>query len=244
MATIAGMLSVAFGRWSGMPEAEIGRVLEVPLGRLRGELRALARRRVVDLVVDVRDVVDERHVVAAQLQPRAQPHPEHERPRVADVRPLVDGRAAEVHPDRPGRRRQLLELPRERVVETHRPSRGPTQELVPRERVDHGRQLRAALAPRSARAAAPSDRPDRLQLADGGAAVEPALDQLAEAGQRLRRVAGTAGGSSTLRGVALPRRGRAPRAGPGRPRRARRRARQAPRQRARPCLEREPAQPR
>ena len=48
----------------GHAEAEVARVLEVPLGRARGELGARARRRVVDLVVDVGDVVHELHVVA------------------------------------------------------------------------------------------------------------------------------------------------------------------------------------
>ena len=101
------------------PEAEIGRVLEIPLRRTRGELGARARRGVVDLVVDVGDVVDERRLVPARAKPGAQPHPQHERTRVADVRPLVDRRAAEVHPDRAGRLRQLLELPREGAVDAH-----------------------------------------------------------------------------------------------------------------------------
>ena len=86
------------------PEAEVADVLEIPLGRARGELGARAGSGVVDLVVHVGDVVDERRVVAAVPQPVAQPHAEHERPGVADVRALVDGRPAEVHPDGPGRR--------------------------------------------------------------------------------------------------------------------------------------------
>src|SRR5919201_3683523 len=49
----------------GPPEAEVVGVLEVPLRRTLGELGARARRRLVDLVVDVRDVVDEDDVVAA-----------------------------------------------------------------------------------------------------------------------------------------------------------------------------------
>ena len=62
--TICGTLSVAFGKWSGIAEAEVARVLEIPLGRPRGQLGACARRSVVDLVVDVGDVVHERHLVA------------------------------------------------------------------------------------------------------------------------------------------------------------------------------------
>jgi hypothetical protein len=50
----------------GKAEPEVADVLEIPLCGLSGELCAGAvARRLVDLVVDVRDVVDERHVVAA-----------------------------------------------------------------------------------------------------------------------------------------------------------------------------------
>ena len=103
----------------GLTEPEVARVLEVPLGCLRGQLSACARRGVVDLVVDVGDVVDELRVVAAQAQPRPQPHPDDERPCVADVCARVDRRPAEVHPHRPGSRRQIDERPRGRVVEAH-----------------------------------------------------------------------------------------------------------------------------
>ena len=72
-------------------------------------LGARPGRRLVDLVVHVGDVVDERDVVAAPPQPAREPGADDERPRVADVRPRVDGRAADVHPDRPGRLRQLDE---------------------------------------------------------------------------------------------------------------------------------------
>ena len=48
-------------------ETEIVDVLEVPLRRVGGELGARAARgRLVDLVVDVRDVVDECHVVSTR----------------------------------------------------------------------------------------------------------------------------------------------------------------------------------
>ena len=86
----------------GHAEPEIAGVLEVPLGRALGELGARARRGVVDLVVDVGDVVDELRVVAGRLQPRAQPHADDERARVADVRARVHRRAADVHAHRPG----------------------------------------------------------------------------------------------------------------------------------------------
>ena len=88
----------------GPPEAEVARVLEEPLRRPLGQLAArdsLLRGLGVDLVVDVGDVVDERHVVARLAQPVAEPHAEDERPRVADVDALVHGRPADVHADRP-----------------------------------------------------------------------------------------------------------------------------------------------
>jgi len=103
----------------GPAEPERVGVLEVPLRRARGELGTRTRRGPVDLVVDVGDVVDERDVVAAPAEPAPEPHPEHERAGVPDVRTRIDGGAADVHPDRPGRRRQLLEPSRERVVQTH-----------------------------------------------------------------------------------------------------------------------------
>ena len=52
----------------GHAEAEVAGVLEIPLGRVGGELRARAGRGVVDLVVDVRDVVDELRVVPARRE--------------------------------------------------------------------------------------------------------------------------------------------------------------------------------
>ena len=101
----------------GHPEAEVAGVLEVPLGRARCELRALARRRLVDLVVDVRDVVHQRRVGPGRLQPRAEPHPDHERPRVPDVCACVHRRAADVHAHRRGSGRHLDERARIGVVE-------------------------------------------------------------------------------------------------------------------------------
>ncbi len=103
-------------------EAERTGVLEVPLRRGARELGArdsLAARRVVDLVVHVRHVLDERDVVPLEREPASKPEEDDVRSRVPDVDPLVDGRAADVHADRPWRRRKLLLGPRERVVEPH-----------------------------------------------------------------------------------------------------------------------------
>ena len=87
----------------GHPEAETAGVLEVPRRHLLGELGARAWGGLVDLVVDVRDVVDERRLVPALSQPVPEPHPDDEGARVPDVGPRIDGRAAEVHTHRPGR---------------------------------------------------------------------------------------------------------------------------------------------
>ena len=100
-------------------EAEAARVLDVPAARIGGELRAGAWGGRVDLVVDVGDVLGQLHVVARALEPPLQPQRDHERARVADVDALVDGRPAEVHPDRARRRRQLPQSPRGCVVDAH-----------------------------------------------------------------------------------------------------------------------------
>ena len=124
---LAGEPTVLRVARDGEVDVALDRVCEVALDQLLDELDdggdrlrgTLIRRSLVDPVVDVGDVVDERRFVAAVPQPRAQPHAKDERARVADVRALVHGRPAEVHPDRPGRRRQLVEPPCERVVEAH-----------------------------------------------------------------------------------------------------------------------------
>ena len=56
------------------PEAEIADVLEIPLGRARGQLGARTRSGVVDLVVDVGDVVHERRVVALGCRSQLRSH--------------------------------------------------------------------------------------------------------------------------------------------------------------------------
>ena len=106
----------------GTAEAESVRVLEVPLRRCGGELRAgdsLLPGGLVDLVVHVGDVLDERHVVAGLLEPALQPEENHVGPSVPHVDPLVDRRAADVHADRARRRRQLVLGAGQRVVEEH-----------------------------------------------------------------------------------------------------------------------------
>ena len=86
-------------------EAERSGVLQVPGGRITRARGAGAGRGLVDLVVDVGDVVDVGHLVAALAEPVAEPGEDDERDGVADVRPLVDGRAADVHPHLRRRRR-------------------------------------------------------------------------------------------------------------------------------------------
>ena len=93
------------GHVVGLAQAEVTRVLDVPARRLLRELRAVAGRGVVDLVVDVGDVVDELHVVPARAQPRPEPHRDHERARVPHMGARVHRRPADVHPDRARRRR-------------------------------------------------------------------------------------------------------------------------------------------
>ena len=135
-------------------EPEAAGVLEVPLRRLARALGAGARGGLVDLVVDVGDVVDERDVVAALAQPALVPAREHERPCVADVGACVDGRAADVHADRSRRRRQLDEVAREGAIEPHRPASAPRPAGARRSRS----RARARARRRSERAAAPSGR--------------------------------------------------------------------------------------
>ena len=174
-------------------QAEAGDVLEVPLARLGRTLRAGAGRRLVDLVVHVRDVVDEPHRVALRPQPAGEPREDDVGPCVPDVGALVDGRSADVHPHRLGRVGQGDDVARQRVVQAHasivsascasRPPSasaagsgaccGPSarQRLVAREEGDDGPQLRATLCagerePQRAEIAA-----DRLQLADDPAGL-------------------------------------------------------------------------
>jgi hypothetical protein len=81
-------------------DAQVGHGLQksvsVSAGHL-GRLDALLVRRLDDLVVDVRDVLDEADIVAAVLEVAADHVEAQECARVADVDVVVDGRAAHVH---------------------------------------------------------------------------------------------------------------------------------------------------
>ena len=106
----------------GAAQAEVVGVVEVPLRGCGRQLLASdppLLGRLVDLVVDVRDVLDECHVVALVLEPALQPEEDDVRPRVSNVDPLIDGRPAHVRADRARRRRQLFLPAREGVVEEH-----------------------------------------------------------------------------------------------------------------------------
>ena len=100
-------------------KAEAVGVLDVPGSRLGGQLGAVPGGRLVDLVVDVGDVLDEGNLVAGFDEPPAEPRRDDKGPRVADVDPPVDGRAAEVHADRAGGRRQRIGVVGQGVVDTH-----------------------------------------------------------------------------------------------------------------------------
>ena len=153
----------------GHAETEVARVLEVPLRRARGELGARAGRCVVDLVVDVRDVVHELRVVARLAQPGAQPHADHERAGVPDVRPRVDRRAADVHPDRAGGCRELDDRAAVRVVEAHAAQGSARRSASSRvQRAEDGPELRPALPAGQRDPQRPQVPPHRLQLPDEG----------------------------------------------------------------------------
>ena len=126
-ATMASMCSVARGRTSGVMTRKSAQVVEE--GRLvaRGQLAdgdALGSRVADDLVVDVGDVHDPGHGVAAPGQVAAQEVGEEEAPEVADVGRRVDRRPAAVDAD-VGRVERLegLERAAERVAEAQRHER-------------------------------------------------------------------------------------------------------------------------
>ena len=78
----------------GSTEPEGVRILEEPCRRLFRQLSArdpLLAGLEVDLVVDVGDVVDQRHLVAGRTKPAPKPHSEDERSRVPHVDSLVHG---------------------------------------------------------------------------------------------------------------------------------------------------------
>ena len=77
----------------------VGVVLAGPaLGERRGVLAGLAGAG-DDLVVDVGDVAHERHLIAARPQVAGDHIEGDQRPRVADVKQVVDRWAADIHPD-------------------------------------------------------------------------------------------------------------------------------------------------
>ena len=164
----------------GPAKSERVRVLHVPASCLLGQLGArnsVACRGLVDLVVDVRDVLDQLDVVAGLGEPPAKPHREDERARIPEVDPRVDRWTADVHPNRAGRGRQLLEPARKRAVEAHaarltrvgRRTRREcgaraAQDLVPVERDEDAPELGPARLARQREPERPQVTADRLEL--------------------------------------------------------------------------------
>lgn len=87
----------------GPTEAQVVCVLHVPAGRPLGKRCAFARRCRVDLVADIRDVLDQHDLVPVELQPTLQPHRDHEGASVADRRRFANHRHERqaTGPDRP-----------------------------------------------------------------------------------------------------------------------------------------------
>ena len=113
----------------GPPEAQplgVGEVVRGHLARQVGARHAQRARGVVDLVVDVGDVGDERHLVALVLEEALEQRGDDVGPRVADVDAVVDRRPAGVDADAAGVARLERQLaPGARVVQAdlarHRP---------------------------------------------------------------------------------------------------------------------------
>ena len=104
-ATIGPIVSAASGSWSGRPRPRAVGVLEVGGGHLRASCALgtpCSRGGVVDLVVDVRDVGHERHVVALVLEEALEQREDDVRAGVAHVDSAVDRRAAGVDADLAG----------------------------------------------------------------------------------------------------------------------------------------------
>ena len=106
-------------------------LVELALGRLRHFGDRLVQRKVgivalgarIDLVVDVGDVADVDDVVRpVEVPQQAEQHVEHDdRPGVADMGEVVDGRTADVEPDRARiDRREILFPAGQGVVKTKR----------------------------------------------------------------------------------------------------------------------------
>ncbi|MNR12663.1 hypothetical protein D3C85_1290310 [compost metagenome] len=86
----------------GADHAQRGGILVHVLDEARGELAdglAILGRAADDLVVDVRDVLHVRHVIASGAQPAVHHVEHHHHARVADVTIVVHGHAAHIHAD-------------------------------------------------------------------------------------------------------------------------------------------------
>ena len=165
-ATISGTISVAFGSTSGRPRPRSPVSSRYQPRRVARRARALAPGRgLVDLVVDVRDVVDERRRRSPLRAASARSH----MPRSRTAARCRCGRARR----RSGRRstsgsaRAAAAAPAsrrgERVIEPHRPSAAPRRAV---ERGDDRPQLGPALAPGQREPQRPQVAADRLQLAE------------------------------------------------------------------------------
>ena len=143
----------------GASQPERVGVCAIERGHLPRELGAraiLSGDGVVDLVVDVGDVDDERHPIALPPQEPREQREDDEGPRVADVNPPVDGWPARIDPHPPLiARAKRLHLPGERVVNAYLAHRRAT--LAVGSNFDQPSSLRLA----TASAAAPSPRPTK-----------------------------------------------------------------------------------
>ena len=180
-AMISSIISVTRRVVVDLVEPEAADVLEVPLGRLRRPRSARARRRLVDLVVHVGDVVDERDVVAAQPQPARVPGADHVRAGVPDVRTRVHRRAADVHADRP---RRLGQVDERRAGGCYRAASTLRSASSSGSAAITVHSSGAALGARERQPERLQVAADRLQLPDDLAPVEPGRAELDEAPQR------------------------------------------------------------
>ncbi len=99
---ISAMYSVARGLTCGSAAIERFQVVEERGFKFAGELAQggfVFADALDDLVLDVRDVHDVLHVVAGKFERAADEVGEDERAPVADVREVIDGRAAAIHAD-------------------------------------------------------------------------------------------------------------------------------------------------
>src|SRR5690606_10669719 len=131
-------------------------------------------RALDDAVVDVGEVHDEPDLDPLPLEVAVEDVVEDERPVVADVGQLVDGRAARVHPDVAGHERvEVIESTGQRVVEAqcHGPGSGGAATAGSAEQTDMGDAPAGRLADEGDE--------DGAALGDGGAARADAPIELA-----------------------------------------------------------------